>query len=167
MGQSAKADGEYGARVKQPNSRHCFGCGIENVHGLQLAFYETAANQVEAEYQIPERFQGYPGIAHGGIVAAMLDEIIGRSTMVVDASRFMVTASLKVRYRKPVPISEPVRLVGRLSRMRGRVAKAEGELRLADGTLAAEAEATLVEMPESSHTVEQLEALGWRVWPDE
>jgi acyl-coenzyme A thioesterase PaaI-like protein len=166
MGREAKVDRTGSARVKQPNSRFCFACGVENSHGLKLAFYETAPNEVEAKYTIPDHFQGYPGVAHGGIVATMMDETLGRATMLGESVRFMVTATLKVSYRHPVPTGQPIRVVGRVTRRRGRVAKAEGELRLSDGTLAVQAEATLVDSPEAAPTGEQLEALGWRVWPD-
>jgi uncharacterized protein (TIGR00369 family) len=166
MGQEAKPDRAGSMRVKQPNSRHCFACGVDNTYGLKLAFYRTAPNEVEATYTIPEHFQGYPGVAHGGIVATMLDETLGRATMVGEDEHFMVTAKLKVRYRRPVPTGQPIRLVARMTCRRGRVATAESELRLADGTLAAEAEATLVDYPGATPGKEQLEALGWRVRPD-
>jgi len=166
MGHEAKPNRPRSKRVKQPNSRHCFACGVENSQGLRLAFYELSPDEVEAEYTIPEHFQGYPGVAHGGIVATMLDETLGRATMLGEGDHFMVTAKLTIHYRQPVPIGQPIRLVGRVTRRRGRVATAEGELRLADGTLAAQAEAMLVDFPKVNPSEEQLEALGWRVWPD-
>lgn len=66
---------------RQPNSRHCFVCGVENPHGLHLTFKQTAPDEVTVEYTVPEHFQGYPGVVHGGIVAAMLDEVAGRAHM--------------------------------------------------------------------------------------
>jgi hypothetical protein len=51
----------------QPNSRHCFVCGLENQFGLKLRFYETGPGEVTAEYTVPDQFQGYPGLVHGGI----------------------------------------------------------------------------------------------------
>jgi acyl-coenzyme A thioesterase PaaI-like protein len=87
-------------RMKQPNSRYCFGCGVENSYGLGLRFYEIGPAKLEAEYTVPDHFQGYPGIVHGGIVATMLDEVLGRVVMIGDHSRFMMTARLEVRYRK-------------------------------------------------------------------
>lgn len=106
-------------RTKQPNSRHCFVCGIENPVGLHLKFYETKAGEVTAEITVPEQYQGYPGVVHGGIVASMLDEITGRAAMEGDAWRFMVTAKLDLRYRSPVPIAQTLILVGRLVNRRG------------------------------------------------
>ena len=57
---------------KQPNSKHCFVCGVENDNGLKMTFYTVGDGIVEAEYVVPERFQGYPGVVHGGIIASML-----------------------------------------------------------------------------------------------
>lgn len=152
--------------AKQPNSRHCFVCGVENPAGLALTFYEQEPATVVAEYTVPEHFQGYPGIAHGGIVAAMLDEILGRTAMVGDQTHFMMTGRLTIRYRKPVPVAQRLRLVGRLTKRRERAAAAVAELWLPDGSLAAEAEATLVDHPDVAADPQQLEALGWRVYPD-
>ena len=153
-------------RVKQPNSRQCFVCGLENSYGLQLAFYETAAGEVAAEYAVPERYQGFPGVVHGGLVAAMLDEAAGRAAMTGDEGRFMVTARLEVSYRQPVPVGAPLLLTGALLRRRGRLATANAELILPDGTLAANAEVLLADLPGPRAGSDVLEALGWKVYPD-
>ena len=68
------------ASIKQPNSRMCFICGLENPVGLHLHIYETETEIVESSYVAPPHFQGYPGVVHGGIVAAILDEISGTHT---------------------------------------------------------------------------------------
>lgn len=155
-----------GRRDKQPNSRQCFVCGLENPVGLRLAVYTTAPGEVSSEYTAPDHFQGYPGVVHGGIVASMLDEVVGRAVMGDDTSRFMMTARLQVRYRLPVPVGQPLRLEGKMRRRRGRTAEATARLRLPDDTIAAEAEALLVELTGMPAEQESLEALGWKVYPD-
>ncbi len=155
-----------GTRVKQPNSRLCFVCGLENSYGLHLAFYETGSGEVSTEITVPERYQGFPGVVHGGIVAAMLDEAAGRAAMTGEQGRFMVTARLEVSYRQPVPVGAPLLLEGALVRRRGRLATATAHLKLADGTLAADADVLLADLPGPRAGPEQLEALGWRVYPD-
>ena len=152
--------------AKQPSSRHCFGCGVENNHGLGLAFYEVGPGRVECETVVAEHFQGYPGVVHGGIVATMLDEIVGRVLMIGDPTRRLMTAKLVVRYRKPVPIQQPLKVIAWLVRDKGRYATAHSEIRLVDGTLAAEAEGTLAEVPGERMSEDQLAAIGWRVYPD-
>jgi acyl-coenzyme A thioesterase PaaI-like protein len=141
-------------------------CGVENTHGIGLRFYNVGPGKVEADYIVPDRFQGYPGLAHGGVVASMLDEILGRTAMIENPTRFMYTAKMEIRYRLPVPLGEPLKLVAKLERDRGRIAVAHAELHLPDGSLAVEADGTLVEMPDLEVDEEHLEALGWRVYPD-
>lgn len=151
---------------KQPNSRDCFVCGVENRYGLALSFYEPGPGQVVCEVRLPEQFQGFPGLAHGGVMAAMLDEAAMRAAMTEDHQRFMLTARMTIRYRKPVPVGAPLKLVGRLLKQSGRISTAQAELLLPDGSVGAEAEAALVDYPVRLTDAERMESLGWRVYPE-
>lgn len=153
-------------KIKQPNSRNCFGCGLDNTYGLGMTFYEVESGSVTAEYTVPDHFEGYPGIVHGGIVFTMLDEVLGRVPMVGDHTRFVMTAKVEMRMRKPVPIGEPLQIQGRVDRRRGNFSFASAELRLPDGSIAAEAKGLMAEVPDQTMDAEQLEALGWKVYPD-
>lgn len=152
--------------MKQPNSKKCFVCGVENLNGLHLKFYEENPGEVTVEYTVPEQFQGYPGVVHGGIVAAMLDEVAGRAHMGGDPPRFMFTARLDVRYRRNVPVNQPLRIIGRAVKSRGRTAIALSQIFGPDGELLAEAEALLVNVPDDVVKEVDLELLGWKVYPD-
>jgi uncharacterized protein (TIGR00369 family) len=152
---------------KQPNSLHCFACGLENTFGLQIHFYDNGIDEVRAEYTVPDHFQGYPGIVHGGIVATMLDELLGRSVMAKDPTYFMVSAKLTVRYRKPVPIGQPLHLLGKVLRRKSRISTSIAEIRLSDGTLCAEAEGTLVHLEGFDIENERLDELGWKIYPED
>jgi acyl-coenzyme A thioesterase PaaI-like protein len=152
--------------MKQPNSRHCFVCGLESRVGLRLTFYDAGPDQAEATYTVPEEYQGYPGLVHGGIMAAMLDEVIGRAAMSGDPNHFTLTGRLSLRYRKPVPVAVPLRLVGKVEHKKGPLTTGRGELILPDGTVGAEAEATLIDYAAGPDDVERLEQLGWRVYED-
>ena len=153
-------------RIKQPNSSTCFVCGVDNPQGLGLSFYETRPGTVETTVNVPQHLQGYPGVVHGGIVTALLDEITLRAAVAGEPEHLMVTGRIEVRFRQTVPIGVPLRVVGtRLERKR-RAARARGEILLPDGTVAAEAESLLMDHPESGLTREALAALGWRVIPD-
>ena len=156
--------GELG---KQPNSRSCFVCGLENPIGLKLTFLEVGPQEVISKTNLPRQYEGYPGVVHGGITAAMLDEIVSRAAMVGDHNHFRVTARLEIRFRKPVPSETELLLHGRLVRSHGRMTVAHGELKLPDGTVAAEAEALLADYDVGNLDPEALEALGWRVYADE
>jgi len=152
--------------MKQPNSNHCFVCGRNNPHGLHLKFYESSPGEVTVEYTVPEQFQGYPGVVHGGVVAAILDEVTGRTQMGGDPPRFMFTARLDIRYRKNVPTGKPLRIVGRVKSSRERTATATGEIFGPDGDLLAEAEAVLVNVPDDIVNDVDLAKIGWNVDPD-
>ena len=128
-----------------------------------MSFYSTGPREVTAEYTVPERYQGYPGVVHGGITAAMLDETAGRSMTAEDDHRFFMTLKLEVKYRQQVPIETPLKIIGRLLQVRGRRAVTHGEILLPDGTVAAEAEALMIELPADAVTKADMEMLGWRV----
>jgi uncharacterized protein (TIGR00369 family) len=141
-------------------------CGLENPFGLRLRFYETAPGEVSVECSIPEEYQGYPGVVHGGVVAAILDEAAGRSQMQDDPPRFMFTARLDIRYRKNVPVGQPLRLVGTAGASKRRTAAARSAIYDQEGNLLAEAEALLVNVPDDIVQGVDLEALGWRVYSE-
>ena len=107
----------------------CFGCGARNLDGLQLVFHRSG-EEIWAEITPPQRFQGFPGVLHGGVVATMLDETLSRAA--VFAGRWMMTARLEIRYRNPAPVGRPLRVTARPTRVRARMVSARGEVRLAD-----------------------------------
>jgi acyl-coenzyme A thioesterase PaaI-like protein len=153
--------------TKQPNSRYCFVCGVENPYGLKLKFYATAEGEVTSWYTVAELYQGYPGVVHGGIVAAMLDEVTGRVLMGSgEKPRFMFTARLEIRYRKNVPVGVPLRLVGRVIKNKIHSALATGAIYDPEDALLAEAEIVLVNVPPEMIESTKLEDLGWKVYPD-
>ncbi|HET7011680.1 MAG TPA: PaaI family thioesterase [Anaerolineales bacterium] len=154
-------------RIKQPNSLHCFVCGVDNREGFGLAFYETGPDVVEAEVVVPPKFEGYPGIAHGGIIAALLDEITWRASVIGQPKRLVVTGRLDMRLRKPVPVGSHLRLRGRLLRRKSHTAIAHGEVLLDSGEVAAEAEAVLFEDQRSIPSPDAAKAMGWMVYPDD
>jgi uncharacterized protein (TIGR00369 family) len=149
---------------KQPNSQMCFVCGLENSIGLKMAFYQDAEGRVVAEFTPGDEHQGYPGVVHGGIVTAMLDETLGR--VAIAAERWMVTGRLNIRFRQPIPVGETLTVVGEVVAWKKRVLEARGEIWLVDGQVGAEATGTFLEIsPEQADGME--EALTfWRVVPD-
>ena len=154
--------------IKQPNSRMCFICGLENPVGLHLHMYETAPGVIESKYIAPEYFQGYPGVLHGGIVAALLDEVSGRIHMGDAANpRFMFTGKLEVKYRKNVPIGKLLKIVGKAGKVRAKMA--ESWAGIYDGEtneLLAEANALHINVPDDQFDLSKLDELGWKVYPE-
>ncbi|MCZ2127133.1 MAG: PaaI family thioesterase [Anaerolineales bacterium] len=157
------------SKLKQASSKNCFICGVENPVGLHLHFYEVEAGVIEAEYTAPEHFEGFPGVLHGGIVAAILDEISGRAYMGTDEKnpRFMFTGKLEIKYRKNTPIGKPLKLVGKIIEDKGRVAKAWGGIYDAEtGELLAEATGVHINVPAERLDMTRLDEFGWKVYPD-
>lgn len=154
---------------KQANSRHCFVCGVENDYGLKLNFFETGPGEISVETIVPDHFQGYPGVVHGGIVASLVDEALGRVHMGVDPinPRFMYTAKLTVQYRKPVPTNQLLKIVAHAVKSKKRTATSVAEIYGPGGELLADAEAVLINIPEDTIKNVDLESLGWKVYPDE
>jgi acyl-coenzyme A thioesterase PaaI-like protein len=152
---------------KQPNSRHCFICGLENPVGLKLHIYQTEPGVIETTYTAPDHFQGYPGVLHGGIVAAILDEISGRAHMGDPSEpRFMFTGKIEIKYRNNVPIGKPLKIIGKAGRTRRKMAEGWAGIYDEGGTLLAEATTLLIDVPEETLDMSVLEELGWKVYPD-
>jgi acyl-coenzyme A thioesterase PaaI-like protein len=152
---------------RQPNSRYCFICGMENPVGLHLHIYQTAPGEVESTYRAPEHFQGYPGVLHGGIVAAIIDEISGRAHMGSDPlnPRFMFTAKLEVKYRKNVPIGKLLKIIGKAGKSRARSAEAwAGIYDAGTNELLAEGNTLLIDVPKEQFDNSRLNELGWKVY---
>jgi acyl-coenzyme A thioesterase PaaI-like protein len=123
---------------------HCFGCGPLNPDGLQLKF-SPAAGGSEAFYTVPERFQSWAGMAHGGIVSLMLDEAVGWAAW--HAGHPGVTGRLQVSLRRPLKLGERVRIVGRVESTRRTLIYVTALVENAsDGSRVADATATLVEV---------------------
>jgi acyl-coenzyme A thioesterase PaaI-like protein len=122
----------------------CFGCGHQNPSGLRLRFRRLEGGGVETLYSVPADYAGAPGIVHGGIQAAILDEVLGFA--VHDASGFddsvnVVTVDFRLRYRRPVPTGTELHIVGRHVRSDGRDHYVEGDILDAEGQVLTHAEA--------------------------
>ncbi len=151
--------------TRQPTSRSCFVCGRENPVGLKVKWDQhPEAGELRGTVTIPEHFNGYPGVTHGGVVAAILDETAGR-TILIDGGfdDLMVTARLEVVYRRPTPTGVPLGVVGRLLRRVGARAEAEAEIRLPDGTVAARGTVLLARPPAEITERWAAEREHWRV----
>lgn len=117
----------------------CFACGEKNPHGLRMRV-EYEGQRAVCRLNLPEHFQGWANIAHGGVVLTILDEIMAYAVL-----RFVgqgVTIAMESSFRKPVPLGREIVASGWVVKHQGRQAQAEGEVRLAqDDTLLAQASA--------------------------
>jgi acyl-coenzyme A thioesterase PaaI-like protein len=143
-------------------------CGRDNAVGLKVRWDQDAGrNELRGKVTIPDCFNGYPGVAHGGVVAAVLDETAGRAILIDGGfDDLMVTARLEVTYRQPTPTGVALVAVGRLVSREGRRAFAEAELLLPDGSVAARATVVLARPPESIVRGWEGERVYWKVDED-
>lgn len=149
---------------KQPSSRMCFVCGVENPIGLKLFFYTDDEGRCIARFRPRPEHQGYPGYLHGGIISTLLDETMGRVLTLHNI--WAVTGRLEVQFRKPVPLDQELTIIGELTRSRFRAYEAKGEIRLPDGTVVAEGSGLYVRIPDE-RIEEARSALDfWQVVPD-
>lgn len=99
-------------------AHNCFACGTLNTSGLGLVLH-LEPERSWTELTLDRRFEGWEGIAHGGIVSTILDEVMAWSLVASD--NWGVTARLAVEFRRPVPIDTAIRADGWVSRSRRRV----------------------------------------------
>ena len=147
----------------------CFICGLENPIGLHLHIYEVEPGVIETTYIAPEHFQGYPGVMHGGIVAALIDEISARAQMGSDSNdpRFMFTAKLEVKYRQNVPTGKSLKIVGKAGKSKSKSAEAWAGIYDAEtNELLAEGNTLLINIPDDQLDKSKLNELGWKVYPE-
>ncbi len=111
--------------------QRCFVCGQRNPYGLHLVF-RLENNTIVADFQPREEHQGFPGVIHGGIVAAVLDEALGRTSMLAEKPEWSMTGRLEVRYRRYVPFGPLLRIRASLESERRQMVQASGKLTLAD-----------------------------------
>lgn len=121
----------------------CFACGRNNPIGLKLAFRLEGEDYVTTFEVLPE-YQGWTGIAHGGLLATVLDETMAR--LLWERGINAITGRLQVRYRRPVPIGARLEVRGRITRHRPPVVETEATAAGADGAVVAEAVATSMEV---------------------
>jgi acyl-coenzyme A thioesterase PaaI-like protein len=119
--------------VLPPHYPTCLGCGPDAPEGYHLQVRRDGDEMV-AEHVFEERHSGAPGIAHGGAVATVVDDVLGYLLYVVRAPG--VTRRLEVDYLKPVLTGVPYVVRGRLDRRDGRKLWVSCECTDPDGVVA-------------------------------
>ncbi len=144
----------------------CFVCGLKNPAGLRASFFELDSGDVMAVYTAREEHQSYPGRLHGGICATLMDEVLGRAIIHKSRGRFWsVTVEFTTRFKKPVPLDRPVRVIGRIVKEGSRVFEGTAETILEDGSVAAEARGRYIKMPWKDISDVDPGSLEWKVVP--
>jgi len=130
----------------EPNPANvCFGCGGANARGMRLTFeQDDAARCIRGVFRLGAEYAGAPGIAHGGIIATLLDEAMGK------VNRFRgvraVTAELNIEYVRPVPVDEEIVVEAHEIEKKRRSLYYAGEIRSARGEVLARGRGRFVEI---------------------
>jgi uncharacterized protein (TIGR00369 family) len=127
MRKRSHAHGHGTKSIPMPVNR-CFACGKDNPDGMHLKFYFDEKNRrTFSHFRLPRRYQGPPGHAHGGIIATILDEAMGKVNKL--RSVIALTSEMQIQYLKPVPLRQPLIAEGREKSVRGRRHVNVGEIR--------------------------------------
>ena len=125
----------------------CFGCAPHNTKGLKLRIWYSKKG-CTSYYNIPEEYCGFKGLAHGGIIATLLDEIAAW-TIITHLLRFGITLQADVRYLKPVPTGVEIEIKGRILENNEENAVSLARIQSKKGTILAEAESRWL-LPDSN-----------------
>lgn len=136
---------------KQRNSKMCVICGMDNPFGVKAQFYNMEDGSVITPFKFKEEHQSYPGRVHGGLIAAMLDELGLRACWTDGETTWGVTMTIEVKYRKPVPYETKLFGRGVVTKDMTKFLKVKAEILNEKGEVLAEAEVKYIKL-----TVEQI-----------
>ena len=120
----------------------CFGCGQANLFGLQLEVGPSPDGGVEGRFFVKQDHQGPPGFAHGGVLAAALDEAM--ALLVYAEEEFALTRRLEVDLLAPAPVGTFVRLTAEIETAEGRTLRLRASASSAEGSEVAVARGVFV-----------------------
>jgi uncharacterized protein (TIGR00369 family) len=114
-----KHEGGHNTRYVQLQKNYCFACGKNNPDSMRLRFtYDEKRGCFVCRFRLGKRYTGPPGHSHGGIIATILDEAMGKVNRLRDV--VAVTSEITVNYLKPVPLGQPLRVESREVKVKGR-----------------------------------------------
>ncbi|UVF79417.1 PaaI family thioesterase [Gordonia mangrovi] len=118
-----------GERMRAHNPM-CYGCGQESVEGLRLQMFAGEDFEVTAAMDVPARFEGGPGVIHGGVLSTAFDDVMGMVPLLIGPAA--VTAHLEVDYQRPIPIGSRLHFTATLLGRQRRKVYAEAVAHLGD-----------------------------------
>jgi uncharacterized protein (TIGR00369 family) len=142
MPKSHSAEGHDTPKLNLPINE-CFACGKDNPDGMHLKFeFDEAHHRATCDFKLPKRFQGPPGHAHGGIIATILDEAMGKVNKLRSVIAF--TKTMDIEYLKPVPLDQHLTAIGFEKNVQGRKHHNAAEIRNAAGEVLARSEGLFI-----------------------
>jgi uncharacterized protein (TIGR00369 family) len=117
--QTGRSGAGHDTRYIKLQKNYCFVCGKDNPDSMRLRFtYDEERDCFVCRFRLGKRYTGPPGHCHGGIIATILDEAMGK----VNKLRHVIalTSEINVHYLKPVPLKQTLLVESREVRVRGR-----------------------------------------------
>jgi acyl-coenzyme A thioesterase PaaI-like protein len=130
-------------KLDPKETNHCFGCGAANPAGMKLTFeLDFDARRTRGSFILGPNYAGGGGFAHGGIIAVVLDEAMGKLSKL--SGEPAVTAEMNIDYRKPIPVDKPIVVEGWQEEEKGRNRFRAAEIRDPEGAVLARGKARFV-----------------------
>ena len=138
------ANGHALPRLKMAKN-FCFGCGKDNPQGMKLKFrFDHEKQQAICDFTLSKRYQGPPGHAHGGVIAVILDEAMGKINKLRQS--VALTKTMNIEYMKPTPLKTKLTVVGFEKSHEGRKHLNAAEIRNAKGEVLARCEGLFIQV---------------------
>lgn len=125
------------------NDNYCFACGENNPWGLHLKFNHND-DAVDSEFILKKEHQGFKDVAHGGIVSTVLDEAM--AYLCIGKGYYGVTGKIEVRFKKPVPIGEKLKVKAEITEEKSKLVMAKSRLENSKGETLAEATSVFIKV---------------------
>ena len=135
---------ERRSRWKRPRN-FCFGCGKDNAQGMKLKFVIDDENRrVHGSFRLPGRYEGPPAHVHGGIIALLIDEAMGKLNR--PEQIVALTAEMSIQYVRPVPLRKKITIEAHPTEHNGRNYWRECTIRDEHGNLLARGKGRFVKV---------------------
>ena len=143
----------------KPRENHCFVCGDDNPDGMHLKFsLDEEMRQAICHFNLPRRYTGPPGHCHGGIIATILDEAMGKVNKFRNV--LALTSSMEIKYLKPVPLGQPLTVVGYEQSVDGRRHTNVAEIRNEQGEVLACSTGIFIAIDPEKMFAKHMQSLG-------
>lgn len=132
--------------MKLEDNKKCFACGLENRYGLHLEFIIDKNNIMQTEFIPLEQHQGFKGIAHGGLIGLILDEIM--VNLAWKLGKNAVTAELTIRLKRAAKVGEKLIFRGWIDKEDKKIIYAKAEAKDVNSSIVATATAKCIKVKE-------------------
>jgi len=144
----------------KPRKNHCFACGHDNPQGMKLKFsLDEETRQAICHFKLSRRYTGPPGHSHGGIIATILDEAMGKVNKFRNV--LALTGSMEIKYLRPVPLGQPLTVTGHEQSVDGRRHINAAEIKNEKGEVLASSTGTFIAIDPEKMFARHMKPLGF------